>query len=335
MLPRIEPVTAPGRRGGRRLARRPRHRARTVRTASRRVARRARDRRPAALSGGLPASRIHWPTVARRGEMLERRLVAELDSAPLVILDSSAPASQEALDSAVRAAASLCVWLGHDGGCAILLPGDRRPIEIGHDLGAWPAVHVRLALVEEGARPRRGGARSARGCRDLGHGRGPARHAQGARAAARRLALRGQPVAAAGRARVLRGRRAARAAWSSVAAEPRSGGVRARSGRMSALATPRRSTPSAAPARAAPPHSGPPSATPTAARLAAFAALAASGSCTGRLSWWTRRTAACCSWCSWPPRARPRSRCSGASASGCRARRCGRSRLRSPSWRSR
>ena len=85
--------------------------------------------------------------------MLERRLVAELDSAPLIVLDPSAPASDEALDMAVRAAASLCVWLAHDGGCSILLPGDRRPIEVGHDLGAWPAVHVRLALVEEGPAP--------------------------------------------------------------------------------------------------------------------------------------------------------------------------------------
>jgi uncharacterized protein (DUF58 family) len=102
---------------------------------------------------GTAASRIHWPSVARTGEMLERRLVAELDSAPLIVLDPSAPASDEALDMAVRAAASLCVWLAHDGGCSILLPGDRRPIEVAHDLGAWPAVHVRLALVEEGPAP--------------------------------------------------------------------------------------------------------------------------------------------------------------------------------------
>ena len=102
---------------------------------------------------GAPASRIHWPSVARTGEMLERRLVAELDSAPLIVIDPSAPASEEALDKAVRAAASLCVWLARKDGCAVLLPGDRRPIDIGHDLGAWPAVHARLALVEEGAAP--------------------------------------------------------------------------------------------------------------------------------------------------------------------------------------
>jgi uncharacterized protein (DUF58 family) len=102
---------------------------------------------------GAPASRIHWPTVARTGEMLERRLVAELDSAPLIVLDPSSPQSEEALDMAVRAAASLCMWLAHEGGCSILLPGERRPIEVGHELGGWHAVHMRLALVEEGPAP--------------------------------------------------------------------------------------------------------------------------------------------------------------------------------------
>jgi hypothetical protein len=85
--------------------------------------------------------------------MLERRLVAELDSAPLIVLDASAPASEQGLDMAVRAAASLCVWLARHGGCAILLPSERRPIEVEHDLGAFPAVHLRLALVEQGGPP--------------------------------------------------------------------------------------------------------------------------------------------------------------------------------------
>jgi uncharacterized protein (DUF58 family) len=102
---------------------------------------------------GTSASRIHWPTVARRGEMLERRLVAELDSAPLIVLDSSGAPEEESLDSAVRAAASLCVYLGNQGGCAILLPGERRPVDIGHDLAGWASVHARLALVEAGPPP--------------------------------------------------------------------------------------------------------------------------------------------------------------------------------------
>jgi len=102
---------------------------------------------------GTPASRIHWPAVARSGEMLERRLTAEADSAPLVVLDSARPPSEEALDRAVRAAASLCLHLARRGGCALLLPGDRRPTSVAPDLAAWPRLHARLALVEASLRP--------------------------------------------------------------------------------------------------------------------------------------------------------------------------------------
>jgi uncharacterized protein (DUF58 family) len=106
-----------------------------------------------AYRDGSPASRIHWPAVARTGELIERRLVAGADAAPLVALDASAPASDAALDAAVRAAASLCVHLAGSGGCAALLPGDRRPIEIEPDLRTWAQVHARLALVEAGDPP--------------------------------------------------------------------------------------------------------------------------------------------------------------------------------------
>jgi uncharacterized protein (DUF58 family) len=102
---------------------------------------------------GTPASRIHWPAVARTGQMVERRLTAEADSAPLVVLDSARPPSEEALDRAVRAAASLCLHLARRGGCALLLPGDRRPVSVGPDLAAWPRLHARLALVEASLRP--------------------------------------------------------------------------------------------------------------------------------------------------------------------------------------
>ena len=40
---------------------------------------------------GAPATRIHWPTVARRGEMVELRLVAGADRLPLIALDSCRP----------------------------------------------------------------------------------------------------------------------------------------------------------------------------------------------------------------------------------------------------
>ena len=154
VLPRVEPVTAPG--GGGAGAGEQGGRGLDPGVMGRRL-----DASLAELEidglrpyrDGAPASRIHWPTVARTGDMLERRLVAELDAAPLIVMDPSAPSGEEDLDKAVRAAASLCVHLAHAGGCAVLLAGERRPIEIGHDLGAWPAVHVRLALVEPGPPP--------------------------------------------------------------------------------------------------------------------------------------------------------------------------------------
>ena len=100
---------------------------------------------------GSPASRIHWPAVARTGELIERRLVAGADAAPLVVLDAARPTSSAALDAIVRAAASLCVHLAGTGGCAALLPSDRRATEIEPDLRGWPQVHARLAMVEAGS----------------------------------------------------------------------------------------------------------------------------------------------------------------------------------------
>ena len=154
VLPRVEPVTAPG--GGGAGAGAQAGMGAQPSLSGRRLDASAAELEIDGLRAyreGAPASRIHWPSVARHGEMLERRLVAELDSAPLIVMDPSGPADEEALDMAVRAAASLCVWLARTDGCAVLLPGDRRPIDISHDLGSWPAVHARLALVEEGAAP--------------------------------------------------------------------------------------------------------------------------------------------------------------------------------------
>lgn len=102
---------------------------------------------------GSPASRIHWPSVARTGELLERRLVAGSDAAPLVVLDAASPSSERALDAAVRAAASLAFHLSGQGGCAVLMPGERRPSEIEPERRSWSQVHARLAMVEAGAPP--------------------------------------------------------------------------------------------------------------------------------------------------------------------------------------
>jgi uncharacterized protein (DUF58 family) len=101
---------------------------------------------------GSAASRIHWPAVARSGELLERRLVAGDSEKPLIVLDAAEPESEEALDRAVRAAASLCVHLARVGGCGLLLGGDRLALTIDPQLRSWPRAHARLALVEAGAK---------------------------------------------------------------------------------------------------------------------------------------------------------------------------------------
>jgi uncharacterized protein (DUF58 family) len=98
---------------------------------------------------GSPASRIHWPLFARHGELVERHLVAGSEGAPLVVLDAARPEDGEALDRAVRAAASLCVVLARQGGC-VLVAGQGGPLAIDPQLRGWPRAHVRLALVIEG-----------------------------------------------------------------------------------------------------------------------------------------------------------------------------------------
>jgi uncharacterized protein (DUF58 family) len=99
---------------------------------------------------GTPASRIHWPALARGAGLLERRLRADTDSRPLVVVDARGSGPPEHLDAAVRAAASLVLELGKRSGCGLLLPGEHRPLEIEPDLAAWPIAHARLALVEGG-----------------------------------------------------------------------------------------------------------------------------------------------------------------------------------------
>ncbi|HEX7298225.1 MAG TPA: DUF58 domain-containing protein [Solirubrobacteraceae bacterium] len=100
---------------------------------------------------GAAASRIFWQGLARGGDLMERRLRADGDTRPLVVLDPRRPAREEDLDMAVRAAASLCVHLARLGGCALLLPGDRRPTTLEPTLIGWPNLHVRLALIDGGS----------------------------------------------------------------------------------------------------------------------------------------------------------------------------------------
>ncbi|MGO9904518.1 MAG: DUF58 domain-containing protein [Solirubrobacteraceae bacterium] len=99
---------------------------------------------------GTPASRIHWPALARGAGLLERRLQADTDSRPLVVLDARGDGPPEHLDAAVRAAASLVLELGRRVGCGLLLPGEHRPLEVEPDLTAWPIAHTKLALIDGG-----------------------------------------------------------------------------------------------------------------------------------------------------------------------------------------
>jgi uncharacterized protein (DUF58 family) len=99
---------------------------------------------------GTPASRIHWPALARGAGLLERRLRADTETRPLVVVDARTDGPPEHLDAAVRAAASLVLELGTRTGCGLLLPGEFRPLEVEPDLAAWPVAHARLALVEGG-----------------------------------------------------------------------------------------------------------------------------------------------------------------------------------------
>jgi uncharacterized protein (DUF58 family) len=99
---------------------------------------------------GTSASRIHWAALASGAGLLERRLRAESEARALVVLDTRGAAQPEDLDAAVRAAASITLELARNGGCALLLPGERRASPLDAATSSWAAAHVRLALVEGG-----------------------------------------------------------------------------------------------------------------------------------------------------------------------------------------
>jgi len=109
---------------------------------------------------GSPASRIHWQALARGNGLIERRLRADGDERPLVVLDTRTlttahRAPEEPLDAAVRATASIVLELARRGGCALLLPGQSRPSVVDPELSAWAGVHARLAVVGTETDPHR------------------------------------------------------------------------------------------------------------------------------------------------------------------------------------
>jgi uncharacterized protein (DUF58 family) len=106
---------------------------------------------------------MYWPSLAKGGELLERRLRADSDTRPLVVLDPRGAEREEDLDAAVRATASLAVHLARGGGCALLVPGDRRPASVDPGLLGWTHLHARLALVDGATMPPLAGLAARRG----------------------------------------------------------------------------------------------------------------------------------------------------------------------------
>ena len=122
---------APGRRRRARAARPRAARASRRRGRPRRPARRtARARRPRGSTGQV---------YARGGELHERRLRAGGDARPLVVLDLRGTARRGGR-STPRCAPPprSAVHLAERGGCALLLPGERRPLAIDAGLRGWP-----------------------------------------------------------------------------------------------------------------------------------------------------------------------------------------------------
>jgi uncharacterized protein (DUF58 family) len=97
------------------------------------------------------ASRIHWASVARTGDLMERRLAPEPDAVPMVVLDARESSDPESLDMAVRAAASLALAFARGGGCSLLLPGDQYPQRLDGQPRGWRHAHAHLALAHPGA----------------------------------------------------------------------------------------------------------------------------------------------------------------------------------------
>ena len=100
---------------------------------------------------GTPASRIHWPALARGAGLLERRLQSRRRHAPAGRSrrprrrPAGAPRCRRPRRRVADPRAGPAIR-----GCVLLLPGDRRPITIEPDLVGWPGAHTRLALVEGG-----------------------------------------------------------------------------------------------------------------------------------------------------------------------------------------
>ena len=108
---------------------------------------------------GTPASRIHWAALARGAGLLERRMRAEQESRPLIVLDSRC--TEEALPSAStwpceRPPRSCSTSPGAAAaGCSPPTADERWRSTAGWP--GWPAARTRLALIAPSRRALRAG----------------------------------------------------------------------------------------------------------------------------------------------------------------------------------
>jgi uncharacterized protein (DUF58 family) len=96
---------------------------------------------------GAPLTRVHWPSLARGAGLHVRHVAAPPDELPLVVVDTAGAPNDAALHWVARTAAGHVLTLARDGGCSVLLPGDRTATIVSGPGDEWRAVHRRLASL--------------------------------------------------------------------------------------------------------------------------------------------------------------------------------------------
>ena len=96
---------------------------------------------------GAPLGRIDWNALARGVGLQVRHFTPGLNALPLVVVDTTGEPGPRALDWAARTAAGFVLALARQGGCRVLLPGDKAETSITDVDGEWRAIHRRLATL--------------------------------------------------------------------------------------------------------------------------------------------------------------------------------------------
>jgi uncharacterized protein (DUF58 family) len=97
-----------------------------------------------------PVNRIHWPALARGGDLLERVFRSEREDTPAVLLDARCGPGADsgmALDRVVAATASVLLALARLNGVDLHLYGRSSALHVDADLRGWATAWRALALV--------------------------------------------------------------------------------------------------------------------------------------------------------------------------------------------